>query len=54
MVLAAAALLRGRPDPTDEEVVAALNGHLCRCKGYVKIVKAVRRAAAAAGARRHG
>ena len=45
MILAAAALLRRTPDPTDEEIVTGMNGHLCRCNGYVKIVKAVRRAA---------
>jgi aerobic-type carbon monoxide dehydrogenase small subunit (CoxS/CutS family) len=45
MILAAAALVRDKPDPTDEEIVAGMNGHLCRCNGYVKIVKAVRRAA---------
>ena len=54
MILVAAALLRQRPDPTDEEIVAGMNGHLCRCNGYVKIVKAVRRAAVAMRAERHG
>jgi aerobic-type carbon monoxide dehydrogenase small subunit (CoxS/CutS family) len=54
MILAAAALLRQTPDPTDEEIVAGMNGHLCRCNGYVKIVKAVRRAAAAMRVGRHG
>lgn len=54
MILAAVALLRGRPEPTDEEIVAAMNGHLCRCNGYLKIVKAVRRAAGAMRAERHG
>ena len=54
MILAAAALLRDKPDPTDEEIVAGMNGHLCRCNGYVKIVKAVRRAAATMRAERHG
>jgi aerobic-type carbon monoxide dehydrogenase small subunit (CoxS/CutS family) len=54
MVLAAAALLRDAPDPTDAEIVAALNGHLCRCNGYLKIVKAVHRAAATMKAGRHG
>jgi aerobic-type carbon monoxide dehydrogenase small subunit (CoxS/CutS family) len=54
MILAAAALLRQTPDPTDEEIVAGMNGHLCRCNGYVKIVKAVRRAAVAMRAERHG
>jgi aerobic-type carbon monoxide dehydrogenase small subunit (CoxS/CutS family) len=46
MILAAAALLREKPDPTDEEIVASMNGHLCRCNGYVKIVSAIHRAAA--------
>ena len=54
MILAAAALLRDKPDPTDEEIVAGMNGHLCRCNGYVKIVNAVRRAAATMKAERHG
>jgi aerobic-type carbon monoxide dehydrogenase small subunit (CoxS/CutS family) len=53
MILTAAALLRRRPDPTDEEIVAGMNGHLCRCNGYVKIVKAVRRAAVATRGGRH-
>jgi aerobic-type carbon monoxide dehydrogenase small subunit (CoxS/CutS family) len=54
MILGAAALLRRKPDPTDEEIVAGMNGHLCRCNGYLKIVKAVRRAAAAMGSARRG
>jgi aerobic-type carbon monoxide dehydrogenase small subunit (CoxS/CutS family) len=47
MILGAAALLRRKPDPTDEEIVAGMNGHLCRCNGYVKVVRAIHRAAAA-------
>ena len=54
MILAAVALLRDKPQPTDEEIVAGMNGHLCRCNGYVKIVKAVHRAAATMRAERHG
>ncbi len=54
MILAAAALLRKTPDPTDAEIVAGMNGHLCRCNGYVKIVNAVRRAAASMRAKSHG
>jgi aerobic-type carbon monoxide dehydrogenase small subunit (CoxS/CutS family) len=54
MILAAAALLRDKPDATDGEIVAGMNGHLCRCNGYVKIVAAVRRAAATMRAERHG
>ena len=54
MILAAASLLREKPDPTDEEIVAYMNGHLCRCNGYLKVVKAVRRAAATVRAQRRG
>jgi aerobic-type carbon monoxide dehydrogenase small subunit (CoxS/CutS family) len=54
MILGAVALLRAKPRPTDEEIVAGMNGHLCRCNGYVKVVNAVRRAAATMQAGRHG
>lgn len=47
MVLSAKALLDGKPDPTREEVKAALAGNLCRCTGYVKIIDAVLSAAKA-------
>jgi aerobic carbon-monoxide dehydrogenase small subunit len=47
MMLAAKALLADNPDPTEEEVRWALSGNLCRCTGYVNIVRAVRAAAAA-------
>ncbi|WP_431283574.1 (2Fe-2S)-binding protein [Humitalea sp. 24SJ18S-53] len=43
---AAIELLRETPDPTDAEIREALHGNICRCTGYVNIVKAVRRAAA--------
>ena len=45
MILATVALLADTPRPTDEQIVAGLDGHLCRCCGYPKIIKAVRRAA---------
>jgi carbon-monoxide dehydrogenase small subunit len=45
MILAATALLRAKPDPTDGEIRDALAGNLCRCTGYVQIVGSVRRAA---------
>jgi carbon-monoxide dehydrogenase small subunit len=54
MILAAVALLKDEPDPTDDQIVAGMNGHLCRCNGYVKIVKAVRKAAHLTRAGRHG
>jgi len=46
MILTAAALLRRTPDPSDDQITAGMNGHLCRCNGYPKVVAAVRRAAA--------
>lgn len=46
MVLSAYALLQRNPSPTREEVASALDGNLCRCTGYVKIIDAVLRAAA--------
>jgi carbon-monoxide dehydrogenase small subunit len=45
MIMAAAGLLAENPDPTDVEVVHALEGNLCRCTGYINIVRAVKRAA---------
>ncbi|HYM51767.1 MAG TPA: molybdopterin cofactor-binding domain-containing protein [Candidatus Limnocylindrales bacterium] len=45
MVLGTVALLAAQPDPTDADVVAALEGHLCRCCGYPAIRRAIARAA---------
>ena len=45
MVLAAVALLKENPRPTDKQIVEAMNGNICRCNGYTKIMNAVRRAA---------
>jgi carbon-monoxide dehydrogenase small subunit len=46
MMLAAVDLLKDNPDPTDAEVREGLEGNLCRCTGYVNIVRAVQAAAA--------
>ena len=46
MIMAAAGLLEATPDPTEAEIRAGLEGNLCRCTGYVKIVRAVQVAAA--------
>ncbi len=46
MLMMAKSFLEENPDPTDEEIRFALSGNLCRCTGYVKIVEAVRDAAA--------
>ncbi len=37
-------LLRRRPDPSHEEIVDTLGGHICRCTGYQTIVESVQRA----------
>ena len=46
MVIASYALLKKNPNPTKQEINEALDGNLCRCTGYVKIVEAVEKAAA--------
>jgi xanthine dehydrogenase YagT iron-sulfur-binding subunit len=46
-VLAAVALLARDPDPSDEAIVQAMSGNLCRCGTYPKIVRAIHSAASA-------
>ena len=41
MLLSALALLRKNPNPTAEEIRRGISGNLCRCTGYMKIVKAI-------------
>ena len=48
MILSTMALLGEKPKPSDEEIVAFMDRHLCRCCGYPNIVNAVKKAAAAA------
>ena len=48
-ILAAIALLRDIPNPSDDEIRRGMSGNLCRCGTYPKILRAVR-AAAEAGA----
>jgi carbon-monoxide dehydrogenase small subunit len=45
MMLAACGLLDENPDPDEDEIRWALSGNICRCTGYVNIVKAVQAAA---------
>ena len=45
-IMSTYALLRDTPNPTDDEIRSALEGNLCRCTGYEKIVEAVQLAAA--------
>ena len=45
MIIKASELLAKTPDPTDAQIRTAMNGHLCRCGTYPRILKAIRRAA---------
>ncbi|NMG43821.1 2Fe-2S iron-sulfur cluster binding domain-containing protein [Aromatoleum toluvorans] len=45
MVMKTASLLAKNPDPSEAEIRHALEGNICRCTGYEKIVKAVKKAA---------
>ena len=54
MIMSAKALLTRNPHPTEEEVREAIAGNLCRCTGYVNIVKAIMAAAEEQQKRRGG
>ena len=45
MIMRAAELLEKNPNPTEEEIRMGISGNLCRCTGYVNIIKAVQYAA---------
>jgi len=45
-IMATKALIDENPEPTEQEIREYLNGNICRCTGYVNIVKAVQTAAA--------
>ncbi len=45
MIMAAKVLLDENPRPTREEIVHHMDGNICRCTGYVPIIKAIQRAA---------
>ena len=47
MMLVGSALIEQNPDPSDEDVRWAISGNICRCTGYMNIVKAIRAAAEA-------
>jgi carbon-monoxide dehydrogenase small subunit len=44
MMMTGLALLQRNPNPTEHEVRVGISGNLCRCTGYVNIVKAIRHA----------
>ena len=46
-IMTAAALLKGKPNPSDEEIENAMNGNICRCATYLRIKAAIKTAAKA-------
>jgi aerobic-type carbon monoxide dehydrogenase small subunit (CoxS/CutS family) len=54
MIMSAAALLTRKPDPADSDIQSALQGNICRCGTYPRIVEAVRMAARMANGGQHG
>ncbi len=45
MLMSAKYLLDRNPNPTEEEIKEAISGNLCRCTGYIPIIRAIKRAA---------
>ena len=45
MIMTAAGILKENPNPTEADIVKGLEGNLCRCTGYINIIKSVQRAA---------
>jgi aerobic carbon-monoxide dehydrogenase small subunit len=46
MMMAATAFLKDHPQPTEDDIRVAISGNLCRCTGYMNIVKSIQYAAA--------
>jgi Aerobic-type carbon monoxide dehydrogenase, small subunit CoxS/CutS homologs len=51
MILSAVGLLAANPKPTDQDIVERLNGNMCRCGTYPRIMAAIHRAAGQGGSR---
>jgi aerobic-type carbon monoxide dehydrogenase small subunit (CoxS/CutS family) len=47
MIIQAVELLANTPQPTEAQIRTAMNGHLCRCGSYPRVIKAIRRASKA-------
>jgi carbon-monoxide dehydrogenase small subunit len=43
MIMATVGMLKDNPNPTEDEIIHGLEGNLCRCTGYINIVKAVKK-----------
>jgi len=52
MIMSAVSLLNNRPNPTDAEILQFMQGNICRCGTYPRIVAAIRRASVAGNERR--
>ena len=50
MILGAVALLQRNPHPSEAEIVAGMNGHICRCGTYPRVVRAIQSASRKGGA----
>lgn len=50
-IMQADSLLQKHPNPSDEQIVTAMNGNLCRCMAYTRIRKAIKTAAGGKGAK---
>jgi len=46
MLLSAHALLVRNPNPSELEIRQGISGNICRCSGYVKVIKSIKQAAA--------
>jgi isoquinoline 1-oxidoreductase alpha subunit len=44
-IMQAAALLAKTPNPTDQQIIDAMSGNICRCATYLRIKRAIKRAA---------
>jgi len=53
MIMATAGLLKDNPNPTEDEIIHGLEGNLCRCTGYINIVKAVKMSAKLLRGKKH-
>ena len=45
MIMATVGMLKDNPSPTEDEIIHGLEGNLCRCTGYINIIKAVKKSA---------
>ncbi len=43
MIMGAVGLLAEKPEPAESEILTAMEGHICRCGSYPRIVRAIRR-----------